>query len=292
MHTLDHAPIMGRPDVSDSQHPGNNLVTDAAYGSFDDTANTDFTRGETLITSVYESLRAPGPVRPDAAGDYVRRARRALRPCRAAAGRARAEKGARGAALAHLLLEKASAAFDLSMLGPSVPAVIVSPLIPAGKVDTTVRDHAAIPATLRALFAPRADPLTPRDAWAPPLHGLMTLDEPRAADLPDLSAYAARATAEAAAVYSVAGGEGLVADVAADVAALPSKVPEYHRGFLHQAELVWDRLARLEAPEAAGPLDASEPRRAVQISSAFTAAAERHRSLDMPPMPARTLESR
>jgi phospholipase C len=246
-------------------------VTDAAYATFDDTANPDFTRGETLITSVYESLRA----HPDLfartllvitydehGGLYGHVAPPQGVP---APGQA-----SRGAALAHLLLEKASAAFDFSMLGPRVPAVIVSPLIPAGKVDTTVRDHAAIPATLRALFAPHADPLTPRDAWAPPLHGLMTLDEPRVADLPDLSAYAARATAEAAAVYSEAGGEGLVADVAADVAALPSKVPEYHPGFLQQAELVWDQLA---------PLDASEPRRAVQISSAFTAAAERHRSL-------------
>ncbi len=58
--------------------------------------------------------------------------------------------------------------FDFTMFGPRVPAVVVSPYVPAGRVDDTVRDHASIPATLRAVFAPSAPPLTNRDAWSPP----------------------------------------------------------------------------------------------------------------------------
>ena len=273
MHTLDHAPIVGRPDVSDSQHPGNNLVTDAAYDDFDDAADTDFARGETLIASVYESLRAQPDlfartllvITYDEHGglyDHVAPPRGVPAP----------GKPSRGASFAHLFLEETSAAFDFSMLGPRVPAVVVSPLIAAGTVDATVRDHAAIPATLRALFAPNAEPLTARDAWAPPVHDLLTLDEPRTADLPDLSAYA---TPEA-------GGEGPAAEITADLAALPSKVPEYYRDFLRQAELVWNHLARLDEPETAGSLEASEPRRATQITGAFVAAAQRHRSGDAP----------
>ena len=33
LHTLDHAPVIGAPDLSDSQHPENNLVSNAAYDS-------------------------------------------------------------------------------------------------------------------------------------------------------------------------------------------------------------------------------------------------------------------
>jgi phospholipase C len=56
--------------------------------------------------------------------------------------------------------------FDFSLSGVRVPAVAVSPLIPAGTVDGTFYDHATIPATVRRQFAAGSRPLTRRDAAA------------------------------------------------------------------------------------------------------------------------------
>jgi hypothetical protein len=72
-----------------------------------------------------------------------------------------------------------TSAFDFTLLGPRVSAVVVSPCIPAGTVDTRIRDHASVPATVRAIFAPDAAPLTARDAWAAAFHSVLTLDRPR-----------------------------------------------------------------------------------------------------------------
>jgi phospholipase C len=70
--------------------------------------------------------------------------------------------------------------FDFSICGVRVPAVAISPLIPAGTVDTTFYEHASIAATVRRQFAPSADPLNPRDAAAADvLDHLPLLAEPR-----------------------------------------------------------------------------------------------------------------
>ncbi len=66
---------------------------------------------------------------------------------------------------------------------------MVSPYIARATVSTDVRDHASVPATLRALFAPQANPLSARDGWAKPFHTLLTLPQPRRDDLPDLSTH-------------------------------------------------------------------------------------------------------
>src|SRR5205814_7448413 len=58
LHTLDHAPLVGAPDLSNSQHPENNLVGDAAYDNFTLSGESDFTRAEGLIATIYEALRA------------------------------------------------------------------------------------------------------------------------------------------------------------------------------------------------------------------------------------------
>ena len=268
VHTLDHEPVVGWPDVSNSQHPGNNVMTRAGYDTFTDDANTDsdFTRGETLIAQVYETLRSQPDlfartllvITYDEHGglyDHVPPPQNVPAP-----GPARP-----GSRLAHLILEKSSTAFDFTMLGPRVPAVVISPLVAAGTVDTTVRDHTTVPATLRTLFAPQAEPLTHRDAWATPLNGLLTLAEPRrGADLPDLSSFAARATAEKDAVDATA-------------VSLPDDVGDFYRDFLRQADVVWKHLAERGEPETAADLSSREPQRAVQISEAFAAAAQRHR---------------
>ncbi len=105
--------------------------------------------------------------------------------------------------LMRLLLYRKARAFDFTMLGPRVPAVVISPLVPAGIVDPQTHDHASIPATLRRLFAPGASPLTRRDAWSAPFHGLLTLPVART-DLPDLSDLSAYATGLTAAVSTAA----------------------------------------------------------------------------------------
>jgi phospholipase C len=66
-------------------------------------------------------------------------------------------------------------AFDL--YGVRVPAVIVSPLIPAGTVDHRLYDHSSVPKTLESLWGLAA--LTQRDAEANDVLALLSLDAPR-----------------------------------------------------------------------------------------------------------------
>jgi phospholipase C len=75
--------------------------------------------------------------------------------------------------------------FDFTRFGVRVPAVIVSPLIPAGTVfraptGSPPYDHTSIIATLRARFNLAA--LGKRDAIAPHLGPVLTLSEPRRDD--------------------------------------------------------------------------------------------------------------
>jgi len=65
--------------------------------------------------------------------------------------------------------------FGFNLLGPRVPAVVVSPLVRRG-ADATVRDHASIVKTVREAFGIAA-PLTDRDAAAASVLDL--LDGPR-----------------------------------------------------------------------------------------------------------------
>ena len=67
-------------------------------------------------------------------------------------------------------------AFDL--LGPGVPAVLVSAWIDPLTIDDHTRDHTTIVATLRAAFS-FDETLTKRDAAATGLAHLLTCDRPR-----------------------------------------------------------------------------------------------------------------
>jgi phospholipase C len=267
LHTLDHDPTVGgSPDVSTSQHPENNLVTNAAYDTFDPETDTDFTRGEGLIATIYEALRAnpelfartlllitydehgglydhvPPPTGVPAPGDGQNALARIL----------------------HAVWHRKVHRFGFTMLGPRVPAVIVSPLIDPGTVIHQVHDHASVPSTLRALFAPHAEPLTRRDAWAPPFHGAVTRDVPRT-DLPDLSDYVPAATGPAAARPAP---HGAVEEV---------QVPQYYSDFIAQADQVRKHLRNLGEPEMPADAAPGGVQRASQTSSAFTQAAHRHR---------------
>jgi phospholipase C len=67
--------------------------------------------------------------------------------------------------------------FNFQQLGVRVPAVVISPLIPAGTVEHTVFDHSSILATLERQFG--FQPLTQRDSNASDVLPLLTLATPR-----------------------------------------------------------------------------------------------------------------
>lgn len=73
--------------------------------------------------------------------------------------------------------------FDFSQLGVRVPAVVISPQIPAGTIDHRLYDHSSIPKTIEKIFG--LDPLTKRDAKANSVDALLTLPEARK-DAPEM----------------------------------------------------------------------------------------------------------
>ncbi|HYL45870.1 MAG TPA: alkaline phosphatase family protein [Candidatus Limnocylindrales bacterium] len=70
--------------------------------------------------------------------------------------------------------------FAFDQYGPRVPAVIISPLIPANTIDHRPYDHASIPATLERLF--NLAPLTSRDRAANDLRSIASLPVARKVD--------------------------------------------------------------------------------------------------------------
>jgi phospholipase C len=270
LHTLDHTPVIGAPGLSNSQHPENNLVSNDAYDTFTLTGESDFTRGEHLVATVYEALRA----RPDVFEktlllvtydehgglyDHVPPPTDVPSPGGPLSGVGRVQR---------FLLYRKCAAFDFTMLGPRVPAVVISPRIRAGTVDVQAHDHASIPATLRALFAPHARPLTERDNWAAPFHELGTLPKART-DLPDLSAHTTRLTSAISAPRTA---------LAAAADTEPAAVPAYYEPFLAQAAQVQQHLAAVGEPEVAAPVTGPPVARGAEVTREFAAAADRHRA--------------
>lgn len=159
-------PNHGYVGRSYSQHPGNNRRL-----------ATDFRHGDGFVAAIYEALRS----RPEVFDRTVMLI----------------TYDEHGGTWDHVPPPLAVApdgetsTFGFDRLGARVPAIVVSPRIAAGTVDSTVRDHSSIPATLRQRFAPGAAPLTERDAAAASFLDVVTLTEPRT-DLPDLSRHAWR----------------------------------------------------------------------------------------------------
>ncbi|MGH3720272.1 MAG: alkaline phosphatase family protein [Pseudonocardiaceae bacterium] len=274
LHTLDHDPVIGTPDISNSQHPENNLVSDASYDHFVP-GDTDFARAESLIAHIYEALRARPEVFErsvlvityDEHGGFYDHV-----PPPTGIPSPGDPPGWLGR-LIDRLIHKQSASFDFTMLGARVPTVVVSPYIAAGKVDDTVRDHASIPATLRALFAPNAAPLTRRDAWSPPFHTVLDLEAPRRGrELPDLSSHMNRQSAE---VHStIMSGQSAGASEA--------DMPPYYHDFVAQAEQVKEHLLAVGEPEATQQTGVTPHETAIDITRVFGEAASRHRD-ELPP---------
>jgi phospholipase C len=272
----DHGiPVLDTQGRSNSQHPDNNRIAATEYEGFSGT-DTDFDRGEQLIAYVYEALRANPElferslllVTYDEHGGFYDHVP-PPHPVPAPADRRR-----RLADVLDLLWHRESKAFDFTQLGPRVPTLVISPYIARETLDITVHDHASVPATLRALFAPHAEPLTERDRWATPVHGLTNLDQPRRADaLPDLSAYqpAPRGRPPALAGALSSGARNDTADKA---------VPPHLRPFAEQAGLVLTHLDRLGEPETATVTPVPSRAQAVAVTTTFAAAAARHRTQD------------
>ncbi|MDQ3887076.1 MAG: alkaline phosphatase family protein, partial [Actinomycetota bacterium] len=241
LHTLDRTPVVGAPGLSNSQHPENNLVSDTSYDNFVP-GDTDFARAESLVANIYETLRAHPEVFErslllisyDEHGGFYDHV-----PPPTGIPSPGDPPNLLGRLLSSLMYRK-SASFDFTMLGPRVPAVIISPYITAGRVDDTVRDHTSVPATLRALFAPDAAPLTRRDAWSPPFHTVLDRDQPRRGrELPDLSPYVSRRPAEVPFAALSAHDEGT----------READIPQYYRDFAAQAEYVEEHLRAVGEPE-------------------------------------------
>jgi phospholipase C len=72
--------------------------------------------------------------------------------------------------------------FDFTRLGVRVPAVLISPYIAPGTIDSTIYDHTSIIATTFKLFLPgvAGTNLTLRDKNAKTFEGNLTLGQPRA----------------------------------------------------------------------------------------------------------------
>jgi phospholipase C len=153
--------------------------------------------------------------------------------------------------------------------------VVISPYVPAGTIDTTVRDHSAVPTTVRQIFTPNAQPLTARDQWAQPFHTLLSLADPRRNDLPDLSRFIGPSAPGLPPVGPArVSGDG------------QGPVPQSYQPFLTQAEHVRRKLVAVRETEAvATPVRATAPSdRAAEITEIFAAAAQRHRDqLGTPP---------
>ena len=260
--------------TGNSQHPENNLVDNTAYDSFTPQSETDFDRGERLLASVYEALRTnptlfastvlvvtydehgglydhlPAPERVPSPGDHKTLLAR----------------------LFDSVYRESATRFDFTRLGVRVPTVVISPLIPAATLESALFEHASVPATLRAVFAPDAGPLTGRDAHARSFNHLWAATQVRT-DLPDLSAHTQPPTAPRQAAQRPPGS--------ADAPPPPTEpsgwTPDYYTDFLQQADAVRQHLRAVGEPEAMPLTDPTTRFNQEAVVNAFTQAGHRHR---------------
>jgi phospholipase C len=147
-----------------SQHPGNNRRL-----------TSDFRRGDRFVAGVYEDLRRNADLFAQTLllitfDEHGGTFDHAPPPTAIAPDDRRHES------------------FDFTRYGPRVPAIVVSPWVPEGSIETRTFDHASIPATVGTHFAPDADALGRRAAKAAVFLDLLSAPSARRGDdLPDLS---------------------------------------------------------------------------------------------------------
>jgi phospholipase C len=152
-------------DRSSSQHPANNIDN-----------GRDFCAGERLIHDIYTALRESPAVFQktlfvilyDEHGGF---ADHVVPPRKQAPAVPPDEEG----------LE----CFGFDVLGPRVPAVLVSPWIEAGTVDENDYEHSSIPRTIREIFRLDAPFLTRREEVARSVLDNLRLAAPRTQNLPE-----------------------------------------------------------------------------------------------------------
>jgi phospholipase C len=146
--------------LSDSQHPGMG-------------GEMDFRAGERLIWRIYSALRAnPDVARKtlllityDEHGGFFDH----LAP----------PQGTEWSVEPAYEAPDGTYTFSFDLLGPRVPAVLISPWIEHGTVNQTVYEHASIPATVRRLLGVDAPPLTRRDAMTNTFDQVLNRATPR-----------------------------------------------------------------------------------------------------------------
>jgi phospholipase C len=157
----DHG-LLPLDKTSNNQHPDNNTIAKKN--------GRDFQAGEKLIADVYERLRAnPGVfaktlllVTYDEHGGFYDKV-----PPPA------------GVPPDKHVWQKGTSRFGFDRLGVRVPTILISPWLAPAVIDTGDYDHSSIVASLRAMFAPDAAPLTKRDVAAKTFHDLPARDTPR-----------------------------------------------------------------------------------------------------------------
>jgi phospholipase C len=149
--------------------------------------------------------------------------------------------------------------FDFRRGGPRVPAVLVSPWIPKGTLDTTVYDHASVPATLKDLFQ-LSDFLTMRDRTSNPLNLSLWSDQMRD-DTPETLPRHMEIQAEAEAAKTLALTVESVAESMDEASEEP--LSEYQQSLLDLASTLAPE-PELQALEAAFPIE-TEHEGAVQV---------------------------
>lgn len=77
--------------------------------------------------------------------------------------------------------------FGFDMLGTRVPAVLVSPWIARGTVDSTIYDHTVIPRSVRDRFAPKSAQLGKREGASPNFWNNLSLTKARPEPAPPVS---------------------------------------------------------------------------------------------------------
>jgi phospholipase C len=174
-HIYDYADFA--QDVAQPDYPASYTFIEPSYGHFysDFKCGTsqhpldDVTRGESLIKSTYEAVRASPLwdssliiVTWDEHGGFYDHVPppTAIAPGDTTPGDKYNDYG-----------------FAFTQYGVRVPAVVISPLIPRNLIDHRTYDHASIPATVEACFGLNA--MTQRDAFANNVLSLASLPLPR-----------------------------------------------------------------------------------------------------------------
>lgn len=174
---------------SNSQHPNNNKVKMSRYADLAPGDAADFRRGDQLIAQIYETLRANESlfrktilvITYDEHGGWFDHV---APPECAPPGDPADDHWLRAVTR---FVRGDHDEFSFRHLGVRVPAVVVSPCVPAQPVRADF-EHASVPRTLRELFAPGADPLTDRDKYAASFASVASLPNPRrSSELPSLA---------------------------------------------------------------------------------------------------------